>query len=473
MRVMLFTSGAVLLLTCVAYFTYEYYSFRQTTAQQLATLGKIIAANSTAALAFESKEDADEILGALSAEPHIIEACLYDKDGKRFAHYPADLPESVFPAVSSKSGYSFESQHLSGFQPVLQGDKQLGTLFLKSDVKAMYERFKLYGSIALLVIALSFVMVYFLSRLLQRSITKPILSLAQTAQAITYRQDYSVRAQKMSRDELGMLTDAFNQMLNQIQIQTHEIQLFNQRLEQSIAERTVELEIANKELESFSYSVSHDLRAPLRSIDGYSRIMLEDYGDKLDDNGKRTLNVIIKNALRMGTLIDDLLAFSRLGKQNVTKVNLSMDFLTTTVVEELRSQYKKEAEILVGPLLDVEGDSSMIKQVMTNLISNALKYSMKKEKPVVEIGSFEQNGNHVYYVKDNGAGFDMQYYDKLFGVFQRLHSTHEFEGTGVGLALVHRIVTKHGGKIWAEGVVDVGATFYFALPTEKTTVQST
>jgi signal transduction histidine kinase len=465
MRVVLLISGAVLLLTCTAYFAYEFFTFRRALVREISILGEITATNSTAALAFDSRDDANEILSALKAEPHIVAASLYDKEGKLFSYYPSTLPVDNFPELPEELGYRFRESHLTGFQPVVQGSSRLGTLFIKSDIGAMYERFRLYGTIAVLVVTVSFMVAYILSKSLQRSITTPILALAETARAISDRQDYSVRATKLGKDELGLLTDAFNQMLSQIQRQNEEIQVFNQKLEQNIIDRTRELEAANKELEAFSYSVSHDLRAPLRSIDGYSRVMIEDYGDKLDDEGKRTLNVIIKNALRMGQLIDDLLAFSRIGKQNLRKVNLDMNALTQVVATELKEQQRRDVELNVKSMLAIQGDSSMLKQVITNLVSNAFKYSNKKAKSVVEIGSYAENGHHIYYVKDNGAGFDMRYYDKLFGVFQRLHSANEFEGTGVGLALVHRIVSKHGGKVWAEGKVDEGATFYFSLPT--------
>jgi light-regulated signal transduction histidine kinase (bacteriophytochrome) len=269
---------------------------------------------------------------------------------------------------------------------------------------------------------------------------------------------------KLSNDELGLLTDAFNQMLTEIQEQNKQIVSFNQKLETTIVERTKELEVTNKELEAFSYSVSHDLRSPLRSIDGYSRILLEDYGAKLDDEGKRILHVIMRNAIRMGQLIDDLLAFSRIGKQSLTKVNLNLESIVVSVVEEIKSLNVKQVTVNLLPILPALGDSSMLKQVVTNLISNAVKYSLKKNDPTIEIGSYSDKKFNVYYIKDNGAGFDMRYYDKLFGVFQRLHNSNEFEGTGVGLALVQRIITKHGGKVWAEAKVDEGATFYFSLP---------
>jgi signal transduction histidine kinase len=255
-------------------------------------------------------------------------------------------------------------------------------------------------------------------------------------------------------DELDAIASGLNSLIEELENQINLLTSANKNLE-----------YANMELDSFSYSVSHDLRAPLRAINGYSQVLLEDYGDQLNDEGKRNLDIIIKNAKKMGALIDDLLTFSRVGKQNLTKVFLNMNALLESVVNDFMNQpQKNEVEFRINPLQIAEGDNSMVKLVMTNLISNAIKYSGKKERSVVEIGSYKENENLVYYVKDNGAGFDMKYYDKLFGVFQRLHSSTEFEGTGVGLALVHRIIKKHQGNVWAKAKPDEGATFYFSLP---------
>jgi PAS domain S-box-containing protein len=244
-----------------------------------------------------------------------------------------------------------------------------------------------------------------------------------------------------------------------------EIKELNTNLEKKVNERTQELEETNKELESFSYSISHDLRSPLRAINGFTQILLEDYSDVMDEDAKDVMNDIIHNAKRMGELIDDLLEFSRLGKQGLTKGNQNMSELVRIVIGELKVLEKgREVEFDVKPLEMVKGDRMMLKQVMVNLVSNALKYSSKKQKSVIEIGCYKENGSQIYFVKDNGVGFDMAYYDKLFGVFQRLHSQGEFEGTGVGLAIVQRIIAKHGGKVWAEGKVNEGATFYISLP---------
>ncbi len=265
------------------------------------------------------------------------------------------------------------------------------------------------------------------------------------------QMDFSQRLVVSDRgDELDAIAAGLNALIDELESFT---KLLN--------ETNVELEYANKELDSFSYSVSHDLRAPLRAINGYSQLLMEDYADKIDADGRNTIEVIIRNASRMGELIDNLLTFSRIGKQQLVKVDLNMNAIASSVIQDFADGPTK---FIVHPLASVKGDNSMITQVMTNLISNAVKYSGKKENPTVEIGCTTDKDQIVYYVKDNGAGFDMRYYDKLFGVFQRLHSAKHFEGTGVGLALVQRILKKHNGEVWAESVPDEGATFYFSLP---------
>ncbi len=225
------------------------------------------------------------------------------------------------------------------------------------------------------------------------------------------------------------------------------------------------LEAVNRELEAFSYSVSHDLRAPLRAISGFAQAVVEDYAPRLDDEGKRFLGLIQDNAHRMGQLIDDLLTFSRLGRQQLVQTQIDMEILTTSAFEELAAQAPdRKIKLVICPAPPALGDKAMIRQVLMNLLSNAIKFTRLRQEAVIEFGYLPEQDQGAYYVKDNGVGFDMQYVAKLFGVFQRLHSVTEFEGTGVGLAIVFRIVTRHGGRVWAEGEVDKGATFYFTLP---------
>ncbi|HNY14471.1 MAG TPA: ATP-binding protein, partial [Bacteroidales bacterium] len=243
------------------------------------------------------------------------------------------------------------------------------------------------------------------------------------------------------------------------------LRLLNIELEERVAERTQQLTAVNKELEAFSYSISHDLRAPLRGIDGFTRILTEEYSDHLDDEGKRLCSVIRENTLKMSKLIEDLLAFSKLGKKELNISVIRMDNMVNSIFHEITTPGERERITMkIQNLHDSQGDTNMMRQVWANLLSNAVKFTSKKPDPVIEISSETETNRTIYHVKDNGAGFDMKYASKLFGVFQRLHLLSDFEGTGVGLATVQRIINKHGGQIWAVGKVNEGATFSFSLP---------
>ena len=326
--------------------------------------------------------------------------------------------------------------------------------------------------------AISLLAAYFLAAVLQGRISQPILALAETAAAVSARQDYSVRAPKLGEDELGTLTDAFNLMLGRIEDQNRELRRYATELEQRVTERTHELQernealrrnaaellAANTELDAFAYSVSHDLRAPLRSIDGFSQVLLEDYGAQLDESGRDSLQRVRAASQRMATLIDDLLKLARVTRSEMRTELVDLSKIARDIATELhRSTPERQVDVTIAQGLEARGDVRLLRVALENLLRNSWKYTAKQPRPRIEFATVEGNGERVFMVRDNGAGFDMQYADKLFGVFQRLHSADEFEGTGVGLATVRRIITRHGGRIWAEGAVDRGATFYFTL----------
>jgi light-regulated signal transduction histidine kinase (bacteriophytochrome) len=308
----------------------------------------------------------------------------------------------------------------------------------------------------------------------------PLLDNEGQVSYIIHRVEDVTQFIRLKEDEAERIkiSEALQSRVGEMEIEKYkrsrEIQKMNTNLLKEIEERInvekaleqnlIQLETANKELEAFTYSVSHDLRAPLRSIDGYTKILFEDYYEKLDEQGKHSMDVVMRNARKMTQLIDDLLDFSCYSKSEIRKMTTDLHTMVEDILREQKDQYAgKPMEITLKELKPAFCDMSMIRQVWRNLISNAFKYSSKKDVIRLEIGSFSENGTEVYYVKDHGVGFDMQYAGKLFGVFQRLHKIDQFEGTGVGLAIVQRILSRHGGKVWAEAKVNEGAAFYFSM----------
>ncbi|MHC4750515.1 MAG: ATP-binding protein [Planctomycetota bacterium] len=299
----------------------------------------------------------------------------------------------------------------------------------------------------------------------------------RTAELLKANEQLTQKIEELEKTEEA-LRKARDELEERVEERTAELARANEVLESEISERkraekevekhALQLEVINKDLESFTYSVSHDLRSPLRAINGFSHILLESNSDGLDAEGKRVLNLIVRNTNTMGQLIDDLLAFCRLGRQEIRLSEVNIEKLANEVFLELKSTVpERKIQFELKMPAPAQGDHRMLRQVFVNLLSNAIKFTRPRENAVIEVGGQIEDGENIYYLKDNGVGFDMDYVHKIFGVFQRLHSQKEFEGTGVGLAIALRVIERHGGRMWIEGKVDVGTTVYFTIPREK------
>jgi signal transduction histidine kinase len=367
-------------------------------------------------------------------------------------------------------GTRFDPPGLDGVQMGLSGEKSVlasqvihfGTrkfhIFVEEPVSEALTRAIHTVYVMLAIIAIALLAAGSLGFFAVRRIVRPIEDIAETARAVI-AGDLSRRVAVTSRDELGVLAHAFNGMTSRLET------LIND-LEDRVADRTAELTASNKELEAFAYSVSHDLRAPLRHIDGFLELLKETLGTTLDDQSLHYMDAISRAAKKLGVLIDDLLSFSRMRRHAMSFQPVAPGDLVRDVIRDLEPDAAgRTIDWHIGDLPKVYGDAAMLRMVLDNLISNALKFTRHRHQARIDIGSVPcQTSKAVIYVRDNGVGFDMAYADKLFGVFQRLHSADEFEGTGIGLANVHRIITRHGGRVWAEGEIDQGAVFYFSLP---------
>ena len=476
--VILLTTGIALVLTCGVFIAYELITFRKAATEDLKTLGNIIAENSSAALAFNNDEDGRKVLMSLHAETEAIAAALYDNSGKIFVHY-ARVPSATIPAAPGVDGVRFEGSHLVLFLPIQESGKRFGTLFLESDLSDMYARIARYGVIAAAVLGGSFIVALLLSNVLQKSISTPIASLAGTARSISERRDYSVRAKKESGDELGLLTDAFNQMLDEIHKNQMELSAaleeskrsaamvneMNLTLERRVQERTRELQDAVAQMEAFSYSVSHDLRGPLRSMQGYAHVMLEDYGNKLDETAISYLQKISNSATRMDTLIQDILTYSRVARSELKIESINLEKLLNELVAQNPAFQPPNADVVLrSPLERVAAHEAALTQCMTNLLSNAVKFVPAGVKPRIEIWTTLEDSFVKIHVQDNGIGIKPEHFEKIFRMFERVHAARTYEGTGIGLAIVKKAVDRMGGQVGVESEPGKGARFWIKLP---------
>ena len=463
-------SSVALGLACAAFMTFGLISLREAMVHNLSIQAQIIGSNSSSALLFNDPQSAEKTLAALRSAPNVTYAAIARPDGRPFAAYSRDngdqrlspLPKTTVPQTRF---HWFKDGEIVVQSPIVFQGKTTGVVYIRSDVQELISHLKQYAVIVGVVFLTSLVAAVLMSSLIRQVVAKPILHLAEVARIVSREKTYSVRVRPTrNHDELSILIGTFNEMLGHMQAHDTALRAVQDSLEQRVQERTAQLNAANADLESFSYSVSHDLRAPLRHISAFSRILSEEYGQKMDRDAQHYLQRIQDGAKNMAALVDALLKLAQIGRKELVCIATDLDSLLKDVLVAMQPEYDgRQIDWKIGELHSIECDPGLVKQVFTNLLSNAVKYSRGREVAVIEVGRIAQEGVPVFFVRDNGAGFDQRYSSRLFGVFERLHGADEFEGTGVGLSTVQRIVKKHGGEIWAKAEVDRGATFFFAL----------
>ncbi len=460
-------SAVALIAACAAFLAYDQYTFRQSLVRNLSAEAQIVGSNSISALIFNDPTSAQETLSAFRSLPHIITAAIFTADGQLFAQY-ARSPGDRLAIPGDTSGQTiatFRQNEVVVRQPIFFQGKRLGYVFIRSDVTEAGQRLVQYGGIALLVLAFSLLPALLLSTIFRRSVAEPIVELADTARLVSQERNYSVRAKPTGRrDEIDVLIDAFNNMLAQIQQRDAALQAAHAELERRVDDRTRELTAANRELEAFSYSVSHDLRGPLEVINGFGYILSVEHGPDLDPAARECVAQIESASRRMAELIDDLLNLSRVTTTGMHQERVDLSRIAREIADQLcRQEPSRRVQFTIHDCEPIVGDARLLRIAMENLLRNSWKYTSKHEQAHIEVGCESRLGRTVFYVRDDGAGFDPTYANRLFKPFQRLHSSTEFPGTGIGLATVQRIIVRHGGEIWANGTVEKGATFYFAL----------
>jgi signal transduction histidine kinase len=466
-------SGAALMLASLAFFAYDQFTFRQGLLRTLSAQAQIVGSNSVAALLFNDPVAATNTLSALSSSPHVASAGILTTDRRAFATYvrtPGDEALQL-PALSADQleGYWFRSTHVVLMRKILSEGKLAGYVYVRADLREIDERLWRYALISLGVLLISLMFALLVSSAFRKSVAQPIVALAETARGVTRDRNYSIRVPPTGhRDELAVLIDSFNEMLREIQQRDTALHKAQAELEQRVLERTRELVSANRELEAFSYSVSHDLRGPLDALNGFSYLLLTTSAGRLDANGKESVMGIRAASQRMSELIDDLLNLSRVTTSVMQREKVDLSALARAIMEELcRESPQRNVEFIAPPAVDANADGHLVRIVVDNLLRNAWKYTSHHPRARIEFGVHSANGRKVYFVKDDGSGFDPRSANRLFQAFQRLHSSAEFPGNGIGLATVRRIVQRHGGEVWAEGAVEKGATFYFTLEPDR------
>jgi signal transduction histidine kinase len=468
-RMNFMVTATALLLACASFFAYDLYSFRKTLVTSLATEAQIIGANSVSAITFDDPQAAAGTLSALKSSPHVLSGEILTNSGEVFATYirsgssPGPVVQRLPPDETTASWVDRRNIVL-GSRIDFHG-QSVGTVYIMAETTEVFRHARNYGLISAVILFLCLLSALLVTSNIRRLLAGPLIGLAETARIVTNRRDYSIRASGTDQvDEVSVLVHSFNEMLGQIEQRDKALEDAKEVLEQRVLERTAELSAANEELEAFSYSVAHDLRGPLDIIGNIGFLLEQSTGSADDALNHSLVADLLQGTGKMSALISDLLNLSRAGRVGLHKVPIDLSNLASGVAAELQaSEPNRKVSFNIVPGAKVMGDENLLCIVMENLVRNAWKYTSKVDAAEITFGCIERKTGSIYFIRDNGAGFDPQLAERLFKPFQRLHTESEFPGTGVGLATVQRIIARHGGRIWAEAKVNHGATFFFTL----------
>lgn len=466
--------GIALVLAYIAFLAYNLFSSRQAAVNNLTSEARIIGANSISALLYDDPAAATNALSALSNSKDVTAAAIYTQSGELFAQYPAASESAIQPHATPTGTARFVAEFgidVLVAAPIQSNGKLEGTVYIQAHLQDLRLQAIRYALIAAGILIACLFLALLSGTLARRLLSEPIVSLSDTARLVTRYRDYSLRFQPTQRySELESLTQSFNEMLEEIQRRDAALEQARNQLERRVEERTAQLQAANRELESFSYTVAHDLRGPLEIISNICYLIQNPEEDdspiKPDDPMLQRLTASISD---MSHIIEDLLNLSRANSAGLHLKQLDLSSMVSSILNDLATAHpERHVECVVQQGCYVTADRGLMLVVMQNLLRNAWKFSSRNPAARIEFGGKQQGKDTVYFVRDNGAGFDQRLADQLFKPFHRLHAETEFTGSGVGLATVHRIIDRHDGAVWAEGEVGKGATFYFTLGAPKT-----
>lgn len=470
-RINLLMSGTALVLAYVSFLAYDLYTLRGDLIRSVTAEAGIVGTNSVTALMFDDQQAAQSTLSALHGSPQIRWAAIVRPDGTIFASYRRDAasPPQLNTKLSpgQKLGYWQRGRSILLARRIDFQGKPMGEVYLLAETADLAHSAIQFGAISAGILLLCFLIAMLATSAIRRLLTEPLSSLADTAEAVRRERDYSMRAKTpRSGDELAALVQSFNEMLDQIQERDRALEQSRVALEERVRERTAELTAANKELEAFSYSVAHDLRGPLQQISNIAFLLEQvEANSPSSADARNLIEQLNQGSRRMSELIEDLLNLSRATTTPMRRTPVDVSTMAQNILDKLFAEEPgRQVKTVVEVGARAMADEGLIYVVLENLLRNAWKYTSKTETGKIEVGYKDEAGGPVFFVRDNGAGFNPQYADRLFKPFQRLHSQSEFPGTGIGLATAYRIVTRHGGKIWAKAKLDGGAEFCFTIP---------